>query len=96
VVIRQWRVGRENRPNGKIDRTVSETNPFNPPLLPSSSLQVNGCDYHPYGEFIVSGGDDTNVKVWDVRHKRCIQTYKGHSRYVTDVGFSPDGQWVAR
>jgi len=57
--------------------------------------KVNGCDYHPYGEFIVSGGDDTNVKVWDVRHKRCIQTYKGHTRYVTDVGFSPDGQWVA-
>jgi katanin p80 WD40 repeat-containing subunit B1 len=37
---------------------------------------------------------DTNLKVWDIRHKSCIQTYKGHSKQINDVRFSPDGRWV--
>lgn len=44
--------------------------------------QVNTCtlQYHPYGEFIVSGSGDTTMKVWDVRKKTCIQTYTGHDK----------------
>lgn len=44
---------------------------------------------------MVSGSVDTNVKIWDIRKKVCIQTYKGHDLDITSVRFSPDGRWVA-
>ena len=50
---------------------------------------------HPFGEFVVSGGVDTHIKIWDVRKKACIQTYKGHAAALACVRFSPDGRWVA-
>lgn len=51
-------------------------------------------DFHPFGEFFASGSMDTNLKIWDIRRKGCIQTYKGHTAGVTHVRFSPDGKWV--
>lgn len=56
---------------------------------------VTCIDYHPYGEFLVSGSADTNFKIWDLRTKRCVVTYKGHSMELTDAKFTPDGQWCA-
>ena len=50
--------------------------------------------WHPYGEFFASGSVDTNLKIWDIRRKTCIQTYKGHARGVRQIIFSPDGRWV--
>lgn len=49
-----------------------------------SGHQVNTCalQYHPYGDFIVSGSIDSSMKVWDVRNKSCIQTYTGHTKEV--------------
>ena len=66
-------------------------------------LVANSCtiyslcpiDFHPYGDFLSSGSGDTNLKLWDIRRKGCIFTYKGHSEAVTCLKFSPDGQWVA-
>jgi WD40 repeat protein len=51
-------------------------------------------DFHPFGEFFASGSVDTNLKIWDIRRKRCIHTYKGHDRGINVVKFSPDGRWV--
>ena len=42
----------------------------------SSCLSVA---FHPFGDFVASGSLDTNLKVWDLRLKECIQTYKGHA-----------------
>ena len=47
------------------------------------------------GDFLASGSTDTNLKLWDIRRKGCIFTYKGHSRCVNQLKFSPDGQWIA-
>lgn len=52
-------------------------------------------DFHPYGDFLASGSADTNLKLWDIRRKGCIFTYKGHSKAVNTLKFSPDGQWIA-
>ncbi len=52
-------------------------------------------EFHPFGDFLASGSLDTNLKVWDLRRKDCIQTYKGHSKGVKRLSISPDGKWVA-
>lgn len=51
-------------------------------------------DFHPFGEFFASGSLDTNLKIWDIRKKGCIHTYKGHTRGVNVLRFTPDGRWV--
>ena len=56
---------------------------------------IRCIDFHPYGDFLSSGSGDTNLKLWDIRRKGCIFTYKGHSETINCLKFSPDGQWVA-
>ena len=55
---------------------------------------VISVDFHPFGEFFASGSLDCNTKIWDIRRKGCIHTYKGHDRGVSVAKFSPDGKWV--
>lgn len=45
--------------------------------------------------YVVSGAADTNVKVWDLRQKSAIATYKGHNKAITSVDISPDTAFVA-
>lgn len=48
-------------------------------------------DFHPFGEFFASGSLDTNLKIWDIRRKGCIHTYKGHTRGINAIKFSQMG-----
>ena len=62
--------------------------------LSGHRLNCIAMDFHPFGEFFASGSRDTNLKIWDIRRKRCIHTYKGHDHGINAVKFSPDGRWV--
>ena len=57
----------------------------------NEEYQIGTLQFHDF----FSGSGDTNLKLWDIRRKGCIFTYKGHSETVTCLKFSPDGQWVA-
>jgi WD40 repeat protein len=52
-------------------------------------------DFYPFEpKLLVTGSLDTNVKVWDLRRKDCINTFKGHSKGIKKLAISPDGKWV--
>ena len=51
-------------------------------------------EFHPFGEFFASGSADTDLRIWDIRKRRCWFTYKGHNLGVNTIKFSPDGKWV--
>eukprot|EP01017_Pseudomicrothorax_dubius_P012627 TRINITY_DN1530_c0_g1_i2.p1 TRINITY_DN1530_c0_g1~~TRINITY_DN1530_c0_g1_i2.p1 ORF type:complete len:661 (+),score=111.07 TRINITY_DN1530_c0_g1_i2:114-2096(+) len=44
---------------------------------------------------LISGSYDTNIKLWDLRQKACVNTFKGHNMQVNTVQVSPDSRWIA-
>ena len=57
--------------------------------------RVTAVQYHPSkGYYLVSGSADSVVKIWDVRRKSCLLSFKGHNKQVTQCSFSPDGKWI--
>lgn len=46
-----------------------------------------------FGHLLLSGSYDGNVKIWDVlNHKKCIMTYNGHQKSISDISFRSDGR----
>lgn len=43
---------------------------------------------------MVSGSADCTIKIWDLRRKTCVVSYKGHQDTVREVLFSPHGKWI--
>ena len=68
----------------------------------SSSLQtleghthtVRSVASSPDGRSIVSGSDDTSIKIWDVASGVLTHTMEGHTDGVRAVALSPDGRMV--
>lgn len=51
---------------------------------------VNCVDYYHGGDkpYLISGADDSLVKIWDYQNKTCVQTLEGHSQNVSSGMFS--------
>jgi len=56
---------------------------------------VNAIAVSPDGNTLASGGDDKNIKLWDLDTKKVLANLSGHSQPVTSVAFSPNGQILA-
>src|SRR5579859_2125574 len=52
---------------------------------------VTSVAYSPDGKFVLSGGEDRTLRLWDAANGRNVRTFTGHHAGVTSVAFSPDG-----
>eukprot|EP00828_Plagiopyla_frontata_P048307 TRINITY_DN9219_c0_g1_i2.p1 TRINITY_DN9219_c0_g1~~TRINITY_DN9219_c0_g1_i2.p1 ORF type:complete len:582 (-),score=100.39 TRINITY_DN9219_c0_g1_i2:88-1833(-) len=52
---------------------------------------VNTLDYYKGDKpYIISGGDDKLIKIWDYQTKICIHTLEGHQNNISFVMFHPE------
>ncbi|MDA8680221.1 hypothetical protein N9M45_01360 [Euryarchaeota archaeon] len=76
----------------------STPNPnFQNEFTTSSSQDYHDVDYSPDGEFIVTGSEDSFVRIWNTSthiNTRSVLAHSGNGD-VTSVSYSPDGMYVA-
>lgn len=58
------------------------------------SSEMNCVAYSPDGQYIVTGGEDAKVKVWNVNNGFCFITFSEHTSAVTAIEFSTNKKFV--
>lgn len=55
---------------------------------------VTSVAFSSDGKYILSGGKDNTVKLWNASTGKEIRTFMGHSGWVYSVAFTPDGRYA--
>lgn len=58
------------------------------------ACEMNCIAYSPDGHYIVTGGEDAKLKVWNVNNGFCFVTFSEHSSAVTALEFSRTNKFV--
>ena len=71
----------------------------------SGSWSSSSCDDHaphvfsiafsPDDRFLVVGSKRPDAEIWDIETRKLSGHLEGHDGWVTEVVYSPDGQWIA-
>lgn len=64
-------------------------------ILRGHTHYATSVDVNKKGNLIVSGSSDENLKIWDLRHSKCLRTLAAHTDPVSAVCFSKDGTVIA-
>lgn len=81
--------------SASLDRTINVWGLNSPSphfRLEGHERGINCVSYFQGGDkpYLVSGADDSLVKVWDYQTKTCVKTLEGHSANVSAVCFHPE------
>jgi hypothetical protein len=55
---------------------------------------VNSTIISPDGKYIISGGDDKKIKVFDFKTGKCINTFENHTGSVTSLAITRDSRYI--
>ena len=61
---------------------------------PDSDSTVAVVQLNADGRYLISGGSDGKLKLWDWEVGALLKTYRGHSQDVIDASFSNDGAFM--
>lgn len=59
------------------------------------SSSITAMDVHASAPYFASVSTDKALRIWDLRKKVCLQSYKDANASLCCVMFSPNGKWVA-
>jgi WD40 repeat protein len=62
------------------------------PLAGSGDRRVA---FSPAGGRYLARAEQREITIWDVATRKLVRTLRGHKHYVTNLAFSPDGQYLA-
>jgi small GTP-binding protein len=89
---------REQKPN-KDDSKGTKIGKYQGAIL-SETIEgypgtIRCLSFHPEGQILASGSDDTTITLWNTKSSELIHVLKGHFSYVMSLAFSPDGSRLA-
>lgn len=68
--------------------------PVEPPYNRHAAL-LHSAAYSPDGQWVASGGEDRIIRVWRARDGQDLAVLQGHTGYVFEIAFAPDGRRLA-
>jgi WD40 repeat protein len=77
-------------------RSVPKATPQNLPIhidtvvTEATGSAINACIYNTTGEYLLTGGKDRTVRLWNPEKRYCIKTYEAHGWEIYDLAVSPE------
>jgi centriolar protein POC1 len=62
---------------------------------PAHTDVVNQIEFHPSGNYLLSGSADSTLKIWDLKEGHLFYTLHAHKGSAMGVRFSPSGEYFA-
>ncbi len=61
---------------------------------PFRNNSINSIKYSPDGKYILTGGQDMLLRIYEVSTGKLIRVFAGHTSIIKSVAFSPDGKYI--
>eukprot|EP01084_Bolivina_argentea_P163305 284118_1 len=92
--IRVWTCNHRKGPDMALGEEASNKGPLR---LIGHTHPVYSLSWAPGGRFLLSGGGNGTVRLWDVHQKRAqnVVVYRGHCKPVWTVAFGPQGYYFS-